>query len=220
MINSCDKNELNISNNVEKAKVDLIKKIGLIKNDAYLPLKFKNHNEDIENYYKFIFNELDACCKKSKDIESFYEIYNKILSKNSYLLKDFKTNTTESEVIREYFSFITELYFKELEVSNYNYIRTGIIFENAILQNSLIEDNNRDILCNYIYNLSVFLNEISCSGVLTKDSKITEKAFLKCVDKELDSVFNNPIKTIQFLISPPINFAWLSAGCVWETWNS
>lgn len=39
MINSCDKNELNIRNNVEKVKVDLIKKIGLIKNDAYLPFK-------------------------------------------------------------------------------------------------------------------------------------------------------------------------------------
>lgn len=220
---SCDNDEKMLTkNNIDNIKIEMVNNLERIKLKGSLPNNFSNENNDIIKFYKCTINDMLKILNKHYEPSTFYGKLNGVVNENGkYLVsKNDLDRTIDAAFLTELTKFVKEMYFKELENNDYDYLKTGISIENSILQCYNIDETTKKILYDFIYNISNFFTLISNSDLIKKETKITEKAFLKCVDKELGDVFSNPIKTINFLIQPPISFLWLSAGCVYDTWNA
>lgn len=92
--------------------------------------------------------------------------------------------------------------------------------ENAIESNSILESDSKLVLSNFIVSTAYLFDEISKSGVFSTDAKLTETAYYKCLQDEMDSNFSNPVKSAQYILGCPWSWCWTMGSCLYDTWNA
>jgi len=220
IIVSCSKDE-QATNKMDAIKNELTSRITFLKQSkTNIPSDFQTiddcYKKEVKSFF-FFFYELK---NKSKDENVFYNNYFQLLSKYNFQQKSKSSEVIDTTIISTIGDFIITTYFYELKSNNYNFTETGLILEDVIMSNSILEGNSKLILANFVASSAYTFDELAKSGVLTTNAKMTWAAFHGCLSSETDAIFSNPVKSVQFILGCPASWFWLQADCVYQTWNA
>lgn len=143
IIVSCSKDE-QATNKMDAIKNELTSRITFLKqNKSNIPSDFQTIDGCYKKEVKSFFAQLNELKNKSKDENVFYNNYFQLLSKYNFQQKSKSSEVIDTTIISTIGDFIITTYFYELKSNNYNFTETGLILEDVIMSNSILEGNSK-----------------------------------------------------------------------------
>lgn len=94
-----------------------------------------------------------------------------------------------------------------------------ILIEDDIILNASIDNETKEALLMLLSSARFLVSYVDIAnfddggeGIILLASFF--ESWDACMNSELNDIFNNPVKTFQFLLAPPISFAWVAGGCL------